>query len=106
MSDYICPHNCAYRTSAGRCGMEGGYESCQYIKYLEKLEKEKTNIKPYAGKRTNYDLLISKTPEELAEYIRVFFPEVCHPGKCPGEDYCYKCWLDWLKNPADKEGEG
>lgn len=50
---------------------------------------------------TNYDLLISKTPEELAEYIRVFFPEVCPPGNCPGEDSCYKCWLDWLKSPVE-----
>ena len=70
MSDYICLHNCAYRTNAGRCGMTGGYESCQYIKYLEKLEKEKTNIKPFAGKRTNADRIRAMTDEELAEVIK------------------------------------
>lgn len=39
MSDYICPHTCSYRTHEGRCGMTGGYENCQYIKYFEKIEK-------------------------------------------------------------------
>ena len=53
---------------------------------------------------TNYDIFISKPPKELAAYIRVFFPEICPPIKCPGEDYCYKCWLDWLESPADEEG--
>lgn len=46
---------------------------------------------------TNADKIRQMTDEDLAEYIRVFFPEVCPPGNCPGEDYCYKCWLDWLK---------
>lgn len=55
--------------------------------------------------KTNYDLFISKTPEELTEYIRVFFPEVCPPGNCPGEDYCYKCWLDWLKSPVEGDND-
>lgn len=73
----------------------------------------------YAEKRkpqTNYDRLISKTPEELAEWLakqeykkpafdgwlplcnKVMGPRICH------EDGCEKCWLEWLKSPAE-EGE-
>lgn len=53
---------------------------------------------------TNGDLIRQMTDEDLAEYIRVFFPEVCPPGNCPGEDCCYKCWLDWLKQEATSNG--
>ena len=44
MSVYICPYTCSYRTNGGYCGKTGGYESCQYIKHLEELEKEKTRV--------------------------------------------------------------
>lgn len=54
---------------------------------------------------TNGNRIRQMTNKDLAEYIRVFFPEVCPPGNCPGEDSCYKCWLDWLKQEAeDDEG--
>ena len=37
--------------------------------------------------RTNYDRLISKSPEELAEWL---------------EDHCYQYgWLDWLRQEAE-----
>lgn len=64
---------------------------------------------------TNYDFLISKTPEELAEWI-LREPSIMHPlighytfcppgigGDCPTRP-CKQCWLNWLKSPADKEG--
>lgn len=54
---------------------------------------------------TNYDRIIRKTPEELAE---------TYAGGCPngdrlncGKHYlhggrdCFNCWLDWLKSPVD-----
>lgn len=41
--------------------------------------------------------------EEKADYIRVFFPELCPPRKCPGEDDCRNCWLDWLKQEVTEE---
>lgn len=59
--------------------------------------------KVYPKFRTNYDCIVSKSPEDLVEYIRVWFPEACPPGRCPGEDYCYKCWLDWLKQEAQDD---
>lgn len=62
---------------------------------------------------TNYDRLISKTPEELAEWMcKAQFREgeFCPPKRgwqyCLMADGCHECWLDWLKSPADKEEEG
>ena len=103
MSDYICPHNCAYRTNAGYCGMTGGYDSCQYIKYLEKLEKEKTNVKPYAGKRTNADKLRAMSDEKLAEWMAAHNERsaVCPNFGAHGcQASCIQCWLDWLREEA------
>lgn len=63
---------------------------------------------------TNYDRLISKTPEELAEWLADILnhcenkkPEELCRMSCP----LYKCCNDqpadniedWLKSPADKE---
>lgn len=58
--------------------------------------------------QTNYDLLISKTPEELA----VICEDGCPPQyECPPikreemglRSVCQKCWLDWLKSPVEVE---
>ena len=59
--------------------------------------------------QTNYDRLISKTPEELA----VICEDACPPHwhECPpikGEEMelksaCQKCWLDWLKSPVEEK---
>lgn len=60
--------------------------------------------------KTNYDILISKTPEELAEIMVSDCPPNYPHGECreyeknDGNLDCSKCWLDWLKSPADKEG--
>lgn len=62
-----------------------GTKECQYVPW----------------KPTNGDKIRTMTDEELAEYIRVFFPEACPPRNCPGEDFCYNCWLGWLKQGAE-----
>jgi len=55
---------------------------------------------------TNYDRLISKTPEELAEAIYSVV-DSCPRGKrpeftCVANAYdCCACWLSWLKSPAE-----
>lgn len=50
---------------------------------------------------TNYDRIIRKTPEELADY---FSELTCFPGAnrdiCKGVANCMDCWLDWLKLEA------
>lgn len=58
---------------------------------------------------TNYDLLIRKTPEELAAWIcKVQYREgdVCPPThNCAVDKSCEKCWLDWLKEEAGTDAE-
>lgn len=54
---------------------------------------------------TNYDRLISKTPEELAEWIESIEPAARlwrddHGDDCTHTD-CVSCWLDWLKSPVE-----
>jgi len=54
---------------------------------------------------TNYDRIISKTPEEMAEFLiqdGSCPPERMYPDSCPICDrvtlkVCQQCWLDWLK---------
>ena len=60
---------------------------------------------------TNYDRIISKTPEEFAEYLApcacppIRFNKntgdiVCPVNKEPSASGCKSCWLDWLKQEA------
>lgn len=51
---------------------------------------------------TNYDGLVSKSPEELAEWLGD--TDACPPGECKhiyDAVDCPECWLDWLR----QEGE-
>lgn len=56
---------------------------------------------------TNYDRLISKTPEELAKIMVGDCPPNYPHGDCreyekyDGNLDCCKCWLDWLKSPVE-----
>ena len=53
--------------------------------------------------KTNYDRIISKTPEELADYLAA----VSAYGSCGVlTDNARKGWLDWLKQEALPEEEG
>ena len=64
-------------------------------------EKKSTPVK------TNYDSLISKTPEELAEWLVAIInhAESDRCGKsCPLYSYCIESngeMLDWLKSPVE-----
>lgn len=64
------------------------------------------------SKPSNYDRIISKTPEELAEYLApcacppIRFNKntgdiVCPANKKPSASGCKSCWLDWLRQEAD-----
>lgn len=54
--------------------------------------------------QTNYDLLISKTPEELANVLTDDWCEILcgSPSICDGQ--CEGKMLSWLKTPLNKEG--
>lgn len=56
--------------------------------------------------QTNYDRLISKTPEELVKWIESIEPAACpfrddHGDDCPYTHSCEDCWLDWLKQECE-----
>lgn len=68
-------------------------------------------ITPYtenSWKKTNYDRIISKTPEELADFLYAtwkeqdaFKKDVCE--RCPDTSCRPKCWLDWLRQEAKED---
>lgn len=58
---------------------------------------------------TNYDRLISKSPEEIAEWIVATFPDnYCVPYSKGFKEDCdgvncniCNCWVEWLKQEVD-----
>ena len=60
----------------------------------------------YPKPQTNYDRLISKTPEELAKFITGI--DLCEllcgsPLVCDGYWCCEQKMLSWLKSPVEVE---
>ena len=88
--DFICPHECSYRTNSGYCGSTGGWESCQY-RQLHQPNTVVGYVPPL--KKTNADKIRAMTDEEIAGWIA---NDLIEPGYYSG-DQCYKLWLDWLK---------
>ena len=59
---------------------------------------------------TNYDRIVSKSPEELAKWLSYLAP-CCHCEAVPEEKNqvihphnCYEKWFDWLKQEAYNNG--
>lgn len=52
---------------------------------------------------TNYDRLISKSPEELAEFFQVHCCpfELCGLSNWECKHDCKQCWLDWLRQEVE-----
>lgn len=48
---------------------------------------------------TNYDRIIRKTPEELAEFLAEY--RCVHKAPHCMETNCAQCWLDWLRQEAE-----
>lgn len=94
MSNYICGISCAYRQPSGYCGITGGYETCQY-----RIAHQPNMVVGYVPpiKKTNYDSVVSKTPEELAEWIAGYVLGLTGGSLAMATE----AWLDWLK----QEGE-
>lgn len=73
--------------------------NCNSYFNFDELYKQK--IAEVVKPQTNYERLIGKTPEELAEF---FAPRGCPwilEQPCPeGGTTCNKCWLDWLNKGA------
>ena len=98
-------NGCIYRTKDGECDLyaEGG-------KYTAFCEMENCE----GRKLSNADKIRSMTDEKLAAYIsdvqngmiagkeKPGFCDICESTTFVD---CKDCWLDWLKSPADKDGD-
>ena len=49
---------------------------------------------------TNYDRIIRKTPEELAEFLAEY--RCVHKAPHCMETNCAQCWLDWLRQEVEE----
>ena len=71
------------------------------------------NCKKRRKPLTNYERIINKSPEELAEFMGELpccppgadVKELCYPmDSCEGIiDLQVRCWLEWLKQQADEK---
>lgn len=87
--DFICPHECSYRTSSGYCGSTGGYETCQYrqLHVDAKPFGNGIDVCPVCGKpstigkpQTNADRIRAMTDEELADLYMKAIEDEEYPG--------------------------
>lgn len=78
-------------------------------------EKEKQGMTVYPSRSdhknrhdSNYDRIISKSPEELAEWIETIADcalcqlkgKSCKGGRFESRASCKQCWLKWLREEA------
>lgn len=71
-------------------------EYLTHKKRLASMEAEKNKI------MTNGDKVRAMTDEELARFLGDV--DCYNPGHCKPGMYCAKCWLNWLKSPANEHG--
>ena len=85
---------CVYKLPDGRCDKPG--------KYMAFCIGEVCS----SATPSNYDQVMSYTPEELAKFVA---DDICELV-CGSPSICdWKCeakLLSWLKSPANKEGDG
>lgn len=81
------------------------YNSCfAFSAHAKKLsENDSARSMPVL---TNYDILVSSTPEEMAKIIRPWCPyEETGCVHLMDKTDCGQCRLEWLKSPADYIGD-
>lgn len=90
--------------NCGRCGHLNGQGFCNMTACLYPVIREDSTF--VVNPVTNYDRLVSMTPEELAEFLsknrgscRALTTEsyVCDFYTDDLNTDCKACWLDWLK---------
>lgn len=92
-----CDKLCGNKTASGYCAttvcINPQYSNIGTAQYVQGVQKRTV---------TNYDRLVSKTPEEMAPWFNSYF--TCPPKTtCPKDEAsCEKCWLDWLKEEAEE----
>lgn len=91
------------------CANHGKTERLEWCSCVDLPRNNGVGCLSWKGK-TNYDRIISKSPEELAEFEFQDGdcpPERMFPDSCPDCDrvtprVCYDCWLDWLKQEVSE----
>ena len=83
------------KCTGANCPMQVGYvipETCP--------EPEKCRYATFP--QTNADRIRNMTDEEMA----IFLGDVdcCNPNHCKPGMYCGRCWLAWLRSPANDGG--
>lgn len=80
------------------CRQCADYEWC--------AEHEDCGLFKTKQKQTHYDRIVSKSPEELAEFMWIRgCPTVAMCDACIKSSMdkdCKECWLDWLKEEVDE----
>lgn len=72
----------------------------EYIADVEKWSRER--LLKEQKTQANADKIRSMTDEELARVMDM----VCPPDTaCNDGQQCIKCWIEWLKQPAEEEKE-
>lgn len=81
------------------------YNSCFAVSaHAEKLPEDNSSM--LTNVRTNYDILVSSTPEEMAKIIRPWCPyEQTGCVHLMDKTDCGQCRLEWLKSPVEKGEE-
>jgi len=111
MSGWKCGHyDCECRTDLGYCATT----ACINPKYnritvtstptMNQLIEELHNKEQ--RKQTNYERIVSKTPEQLAEWMEWhdYCPSPMKHAPCAdsSEYDCKQCCLDWLKSEVEE----
>ena len=74
---------------------------------MDRVSKAERELVRKLKMQTNYDRVISKSPEELAKFISSLagcplnVMEDCPRGKCVKKCKARDCWHEWLKQEAN-----
>ena len=74
--------------------------NCNSYFNFDELSKRRIGKETAPKPATHYDLLIRKTPEEMAEFLTQY--RCVHKAPHCKEANCKQCWLNWLKQEAEE----
>lgn len=83
------------------------FENANYICtcYAKKCDRNCRTYRRFTHIESNADRIRSMTDEEMAGFMFRTFGKAawCLDNKCPPEESCDQCWLDWLKQESEGE---
>ena len=92
--------------NCGRCGHLNGLGHCNMTACIYPVIETTTIVTPEIKPRTNYDLIISKTPEALADFLWGIGNNPATGNYYLNGKLLFSCadgngWLVWLKQEAE-----